>query len=189
MIFDVFSRLSAASEPEKPRPSNHEASVCKHTPATFPLSGQAGLRAAEKSNNRTRNPGTGEVGVSGIYSARPSRRLNSKKGQVERIAAWPPTAGCPVRHCRAGSPHPAAFGDSAGSGHPALHLSALSPGALIRSNCRKRACARFQGNDRPQAGFLHPHTDRFARAQRESPAIAWIQLGSSCGQAAPTSTA
>jgi hypothetical protein len=189
MIFDVFSRLSAASKPGKPCPSHHEASVCKHTPAAFPLSGQAGLRATEKSNNRTRNPGTGEVGVPGFYSARPSRRLNSKAGQVERIAACPPTAGYPVRHCRAGSPHPAAFGDTAGSGHSALHSSALSSRALpirLNANCRKRACSRFRGNNRPRAGFLRPHTDRFARAQRESPAIAWIQLGASCGQAAPT---
>jgi hypothetical protein len=86
-------------------------------------------------------------------------------------------------------PHPAAFGDTAGSGHSALHSSALSSRALpirLNANCRKRACSRFRGNNRPRAGFLRPHTDRFARAQRESPAIAWIQLGASCGQAAPT---
>ena len=61
--------------------------------------------------------------------------LNSKEWQVERIAACPTAfAGCPVRHCRAGSPHPAAFGDTAGSGDPALHPSALSPKSVLENS-------------------------------------------------------
>jgi len=69
-----------------------------------------------------------------------------------------PREGLPLWHSRQGDPR-----------HPQALSNALS---RFYAKCRKRACSRFRGGDRLPAGFLHPHTNRFASARGELPAIA-----------------